>query len=126
MNYVLLILLFIILIFEIFIMIISRDEEIAEKYKTSKFIIPFYKAGSYLFKKTFGKSENYYYRKIFDKNSLIYAAKENIEITKNYFVEKLGLCFLVIFIGVLMVLVFLKTYSLGPILFLSICSFINE
>lgn len=92
---VLLILLFI----NIIIIFLSRNEDIPVKLRESKLLIPFYKAGAFIYRKTFGKSENFYYRKIFDKNSLIYGAKENREITADYFIEKLGICFMVLVVG---------------------------
>lgn len=87
------------------IILISRSEEIPDKCKESKLTEPCYKAGAFIYRKTIGKNENFYYRKIFDKNSLIYAAKENREITNSYFIEKFGICFLIIFVGTLLVLI---------------------
>lgn len=75
-------------------MIITRKESVPKKCMENKIILPFYRLGGFIYRKTFGKEGNFYYQKIFDKNSLIYAAKENREITSNYFIEKLGLCLL--------------------------------
>lgn len=95
----------VVLIIGIGLMLISIHEVIPEKLKESKIVVPFYKVGSWIYKKVLEKEDNFYYRKVFDKNSLIYAAKENREITKNYFIEKLGLCYLVMFVGLVFALI---------------------
>lgn len=86
-------------------MIITRKESVPKKCMENKIILPFYRLGGFIYRKTFGKEGNFYYQKIFDKNSLIYAAKENREITSNYFIEKLGLCLLSLFVGLVFVVI---------------------
>lgn len=95
----------IILFAMIILMIITRKENIPEKLNSNKLLKPFYRMGLFTYRKTFGKEGNFYYQKIFDKNSLIYAAKENRQITTEYFVEKLGLCFAAFFVGTIFVII---------------------
>lgn len=98
---------FIVLGILILFMIIACREQIPDEIDSAFFSAPFYKMGVFLYKRLFEDrdKQSSYYQKLYDAKHTLNPAGHTGEEVAIYFIKKLGLCMMVLFMGMIFIAV---------------------
>lgn len=94
----------------VLLILISIREQIPEGIESSFFTSPFYKIGRFIYRKLFEEKDRQssYYQKLYDAKRVLNPVGRTSEEVELYFIKKTGMCFLILFVG--LVLINLKNY----------------
>ena len=98
---------FIVLGILILFMIIACREQVPDEIDSAFFSAPFYKMGVFLYKRLFEDrdKQSSYYQKLYDAKHTLNPAGHTGEEVAIYFIKKLGLCLMVLFMGMIFIAV---------------------
>jgi len=84
---------------------ISSKETLPDEIETSFFTKPFYKSGCYIYRLLFSSRTNKYLEKIRTTNFILQPGGQTNRSTAIYFVKKIGICLIILFFGLLIILI---------------------
>lgn len=96
------------LVISVILMIVSCKEVVPEDIDYAFYTLPFYKIGRLIYKKIFEERDGQgaYYQKLYDSIHTLNPAGKTSDELASFFIKKIGLSLLIIFVGLLFVLAF--------------------